>query len=419
MVGDMLPIKADLTVSARSLLTAVAYGLLVSLLFTLWPLGRAEQMRAGVLFRDEVAPERVLPRSAHHRPDARRPALLLAALAMLTSEARQARALLLPGRGRRVRGVPGRSAAPSPGRARRMPRPRRPELALAIGNLGAPGGLTRSVVLSLGRRPVAARHRGAGRSLHHRRADRPPAGGEPQLLRARRQARRDRRLACAGRASEAPAGRVREAPMLRGRIVKLGDRAAETRQGAAGGAMGAQRRPRAVLFRRPCRTAPRVVAGQWWPADYAGEPLVSFEAEIAKGLGLKIGDTVTVNVLGRNVTARDRQPARGEVGEPGAQLRPGFLAQYPGRRAAQPAGDDLAAQGHAARHRGQAAPSRSAAPSRPPPPSASRTPSTPSTPSSAASCWPCGRPAASPCSPAPWCWPAPWRPPSAAASSRR
>src|SRR6185436_7150436 len=62
MVGDALPIKADLTVSARSLLTAVGYGLLVSLLFALWPLGRAEQVRAGVLFRDEVAPERVLPR---------------------------------------------------------------------------------------------------------------------------------------------------------------------------------------------------------------------------------------------------------------------------------------------------------------------------------------------------------------------
>ena len=61
-LGDTLPIKADLSVSARSLLTAVGYGLLVSLLFALWPLGRAEQVRAGVLFRDEVAPERVLPR---------------------------------------------------------------------------------------------------------------------------------------------------------------------------------------------------------------------------------------------------------------------------------------------------------------------------------------------------------------------
>jgi putative ABC transport system permease protein len=47
-----------------------------------------------------------------------------------------------------------------------------------------------------------------------------------------------------------------------------------------------------------------VVEGTWWPADYAGEPLVSFDTEIARGLGLKVGDTVTVNVLGRNVTAR-------------------------------------------------------------------------------------------------------------------
>ena len=44
--------------------------------------------------------------------------------------------------------------------------------------------------------------------------------------------------------------------------------------------------------------------GQWWPADYAGPPLVSLEEEIADGLGLKIGDTITVNVLGRNITAK-------------------------------------------------------------------------------------------------------------------
>src|SRR5262249_25419281 len=62
MLGDALPIKADFSVSLHSLLTAAAYGLLVSLVFTLWPLGRAEQVRAGVLFRDEVAPERVWPR---------------------------------------------------------------------------------------------------------------------------------------------------------------------------------------------------------------------------------------------------------------------------------------------------------------------------------------------------------------------
>ena len=48
----------------------------------------------------------------------------------------------------------------------------------------------------------------------------------------------------------------------------------------------------------------QVTEGSWWPADYNGEPLVSFDTEIAKGLRVKVGDTVTVNVLGRNVTAR-------------------------------------------------------------------------------------------------------------------
>ena len=47
-----------------------------------------------------------------------------------------------------------------------------------------------------------------------------------------------------------------------------------------------------------------VVDGQWWSASYAGEPLVSLEERTARDLDLKIGDTITVNVLGRNVTAR-------------------------------------------------------------------------------------------------------------------
>ena len=33
-------------------------------------------------------------------------------------------------------------------------------------------------------------------------------------------------------------------------------------------------------------------------------PLVSFDADLARGMGLAIGDTLTVNVLGRELTAR-------------------------------------------------------------------------------------------------------------------
>ena len=299
-VGDSLPIKADLTVSARSLLTAVAYGLLVSLLFTLWPLGRAEQIRAGVLFRDEVAPERVWPRR-HIIVLTLAAALLLAALAVLTSEAPKLALYYCLG----VVGVfavfLGLGSAIAWG-ARRMKRPRQPELALAIGNLGAPGGLTRSVVLSLGAGlsllvTVAL----VDRSIIAELTDRLPEESPNYFVLDVKRSEIDALHALV--AKEAPAGRVREAPMLRGRIVKLGDRAADTVK-APPEAQWVLNGDRGLSYSATVPEGSSVVAGQWWPADYAGEPLVSMEAEIAKGLGLKIGDAVTVNVLGRNVTAR-------------------------------------------------------------------------------------------------------------------
>jgi putative ABC transport system permease protein len=299
-VGDALPIKADLTVSARSLLTAVAYGLLVSLLFTLWPLGRAEQIRAGVLFRDEVAPERVWPRR-HIIVLTLAAALLLAALAVLTSEAPKLALYYCLG----VVGVfavfLGLGSAIAWG-ARRMKRPRQPELALAIGNLGAPGGLTRSVVLSLGAGlsllvTVAL----VDRSIIAELTDRLPEESPNYFVLDVKRSEIDALHTLV--AKEAPAGKVREAPMLRGRIVKLGDRAADTVK-APPEAQWVLNGDRGLSYSATVPEGSSVVAGQWWPADYAGEPLVSMEAEIAKGLGLKLGDAITVNVLGRNVTAR-------------------------------------------------------------------------------------------------------------------
>ena len=46
-----------------------------------------------------------------------------------------------------------------------------------------------------------------------------------------------------------------------------------------------------------------VTAGQWWPVGYDGPPQVSFAAEEAEEIGLKLGDRITVNVLGRDIEA--------------------------------------------------------------------------------------------------------------------
>jgi putative ABC transport system permease protein len=91
--------------------------------------------------------------------------------------------------------------------------------------------------------------------------------------------------------------------MLRGRLVKLGDRPVEQIK-APPEVQWVLTGDRGLSHSAAVPEGSTVVAGAWWPADYAGEPLVSVEADIAKKLKIKLGDPVTVNVLGRNVTAR-------------------------------------------------------------------------------------------------------------------
>ena len=59
-----------------------------------------------------------------------------------------------------------------------------------------------------------------------------------------------------------------------------------------------------MLFRSATLPAgSQLAAGTWWPPDYRGPPLVSFDADLARGMGLKVGDTLSVNLLGREITA--------------------------------------------------------------------------------------------------------------------
>jgi putative ABC transport system permease protein len=47
-----------------------------------------------------------------------------------------------------------------------------------------------------------------------------------------------------------------------------------------------------------------LVAGQWWKPGYAGPPLLAINTEIADAAGLKVGDTVTLSILGRDIDAK-------------------------------------------------------------------------------------------------------------------
>jgi putative ABC transport system permease protein len=299
-VGGSLPIAAELAVSPRSLVTALAYGALVSLLFTLWPLGRAEQVRPAAWLREEAAPTPRLPGWGIVLLTFGA-AAALAALAVLTSEARLLALYYCLG----VVGAFGVFALLAGGiaaAARRVPRPRPVALALAIGNVGAPGALTRSVVLSLGTGlsllvTVALVDHAILAELSGRLREESPSYFVLDLKPAEID---DFRAAVL---RESPLASVREAPMLRGRLVALGGRPVE-QVAPAPEAQWVLNGDRGLTYAQDVPDGSRIVAGSWWPADYTGEPLVSFDAELARGLGVGIGDTVTVNVLGRNVTAR-------------------------------------------------------------------------------------------------------------------
>jgi putative ABC transport system permease protein len=184
--------------------------------------------------------------------------------------------------------------------ARRLPRSRSPVVQLAIANMYRPGAVTPSVVLSLGLGlallvTVIAIEGNLRRQFLAALPDKAPAFYY-------RHPSADAERFDAFVHAHAPRATLERVPMLRGRIVATNGVPAETLKPAPDAAWALQS-DRGVTYSDEVPAGSRVVEGQWWTPDYRGPPLVSFEKRIADGLGLKLGEQVIVNVLGRNLTA--------------------------------------------------------------------------------------------------------------------
>jgi putative ABC transport system permease protein len=104
-------------------------------------------------------------------------------------------------------------------------------------------------------------------------------------------------------AREAPEATLNIVPALRGTITAYaGQRVAELKQKPEGAWF--LRGERGVTYSAALPEGSELVAGEWWPRDYSGPPLISFDAAAAKVLGIGVGDTLTVNILGREIEAR-------------------------------------------------------------------------------------------------------------------
>lgn len=300
VVQSILPVPFEPTLAPGELAIAALYGLLTALVFAIIPLGRAHDIPVSALFRDRIEPDPRRPRAIYLVLCA----LALAGLAGVAIGFAYERRIALIYIGVMF-GVFVLLRAVSLGLmalARRIPRPRRPALRMALANSHRPGALTPSLVLSLGLgvallSALSFIDVSLTRQLTGALPDKSPSFFFLDIP------SRDSERFDAFLAGQRPDAKTERVPMMRGRIVAVNQTRAEDIKASEQSAWVLDG-DRGITYAASVPEGSRVSAGAWWPADYRGEPLVSFDAQNAAGIGLKIGDRLTVNVLGRNITAR-------------------------------------------------------------------------------------------------------------------
>ncbi|WP_239058341.1 ABC transporter permease [Aliiroseovarius sp. PrR006] len=298
VIAQSLPVSAELTLYPRPLAEAALYGVLAALLFTLWPLARTEEVKAADLFRDAALGSNRLPRPLFI-------GLCVAILALLVWVAAKfsgmaplamwsfiglggAFATLV------LTGIAVKYAARWLGHRQILRRV--PTLRMAFTAVGGPGGEAGAVVLSLGLGLAVLAAVGQIDNNLRGAISRDLPDVAPSFFVVDIQP--DQIDAVKARLNGDPfVSRIDTAPMLRGVITQINDRPA----GEVAGGHWVIRGDRGLTYSaKPTRTT--VVEGEWWPEDYQGRPQISFAAEEAREMGIGIGDQLTINILGRDIT---------------------------------------------------------------------------------------------------------------------
>ncbi len=299
--GNALPFRLEPDVGWRTVGVGVTYGSLVALLFVLWPLGQAERVRPAELFRNEAGAGQSWP-SLRAGLGIALAAGLLVAFTVWTSGMPRTAFGFLGGSAVILAMFWGLGILIERG-IRSVPRPPRPALSLALTSIGAPGGMARSVMLSLGAGlsllvMVALIDRSLTAELQGQLPENSPDYFALDIPKG------DVARFTEAFTSNVPGSQVQTAPMLRGRIVALNGVPVEQAELESDRARMLLNGDRGLSYAAQVPDGTTIVSGQWWPEDYAGPPLVSFVADFARRFGLTVGDTVTVNVLGRRIEAR-------------------------------------------------------------------------------------------------------------------
>lgn len=300
LYGSALPVPANFSIYPAPLALSAVFGIFAAAAFAIPPLARAREIAPASLFRDIVSPVSARGRLPYLIA-AGCAALVVIGLALLIAPSPIFALWFLGGvaGGLIVLRIAAFGLAFT---LRRLPKPRNPGLRLALANMTRPGAATAGVVVALGLgltllATVSLLDSTIAAQVH----DSLP-GKAPTFFFVDIQP--DEATAFDATIKQfKTAEDYKRTPMIRGRIVSLKGVPAKDAK-VETSARWAVNGDRGITYAASMPKGTELVQGKWWASDYSGPPLISFDADLAKGMGLKIGDTMTLNVLGREITAR-------------------------------------------------------------------------------------------------------------------
>lgn len=298
-ISDLLPVSPVIALYAQPLAEAALYGGIGALIFALWPLSRSEAIAPATLFRDAFDTPFQFPRKRYLGALVVLVALFCLSAIAFSGAARLAlwvifglaMALVLLG----LTSMAVRSISKRLGRSR-LPG-NKPGLRLALGSIGGPRAQSLAVVLSLGLglsvlSAVGQIDGNLRSSIQNNLPEVAPSfffvdiqsnqldGFTKQML------------------DDPAVSKLESAPMLRGIITKINGKPAKEVAPDHWVLQG----DRGVTYAETPPPNATVTQGAWWPADYTGPMQISFSQEEALEMGLSLGDEMSINILGRELT---------------------------------------------------------------------------------------------------------------------
>ena len=299
LLRDQIAVPIAAGIYLEPLAMAAGFGMLTAIAFSLWPLGKAKEVNPSQLFRTLVAPPLGRPK-ARYLAGIALSSLALAGLTWLaTTNTVLAFFFVIAVLGSFA--LLALMAELVLRAAHRLPMPRTPALRLAMASLIRPGNSTRSIIVTFGLGltvlvAIALSEFNMNRQITTQLDDDAPAWFFIDI----QPGQRDEFLAITGGA----VGRenVSMTPMARGRIVALGGVPASEIDAPASEEW-ILRGDRGLTWMASPPEGNSIVKGEWWPEGYDGPLLTSMDDEAMVAFGLDLGDTVTINIAGREMVA--------------------------------------------------------------------------------------------------------------------